>query len=169
MPANKILMIIAYKLFRDEEYSRPKEIFEKAGIEVETASSTAGTATGKLGLKARVDLTLKDVKVGDYQAVVFVGGPGSFDYYDNPTCHAIARETLQAGKVLAAICAAPGILAKAGLLKGKKATMFEDTGVLGENGAVYTGQGVEIDGKIITATGPETAKAFAETIIQNLS
>jgi len=165
----KIVMIIAFEMFRDEEYIYPKEVFEKAGIEVTTASSKVGTATGKLGMKAKVDVSLKDLKVSDHDAVVFIGGPGSFNYYDNPTCHKIAQETVKAGKILAAICAAPGILAKAGVLKGKKATMFDDTGVLGENGATYTGKGVEIDGKIITATGPSTAKAWGEAIVKALS
>ena len=133
---------------------------------VTTASARLGTATGKLGLKQKVDITLEQVKVADYDAVLFIGGPGSLDYYENPTCHKIAREALAQGKVLAAICAAPGILALAGVLQGKKATMFEDIGEIGKGGGTYTGSGVENDGKIITATGPDTARAWAEAIVK---
>lgn len=169
MAANKqIVMIIAFERFRDEEYSFPKEVFEKAGIKVTTASSKTGTATGKLGMEARVDITLEQVRVADYDAVLFIGGPGSFNYYDNEECHKIAQETIEQNKILGAICAGPGILARAGVLKGKKATMFEDTGELAKGGAVYTGKGVEIDGKIITATGPSTAKAWGEAIVRAL-
>jgi len=103
--------------------------------------------------------------VADYDAVLFIGGPGSFDLYENKTCHKITKDTVAQGKILGAICAAPGILAHAGVLAGKKATMFSDTGVLSRFGAIYTGNGVEVDGKIITATGPVTAKAWAETIL----
>lgn len=166
--AKKAVMIIAFERFRDEEYSYPKEVFEKAGITVTTASSKLGMATGKLGMKTKVDITLDQVKVEDYAAVVFIGGPGSLDYYDNTTCQKIARETVKQGKILGAICAAPGILARAGVLKGKMATMFEDTGELAKGGATYTGAGVEIDGKIITATGPSTARAWGEAIVKAL-
>lgn len=164
--SKKIALIIAFEGFRDEEYSEPKQVFEQAGIEVTTVSLKIGTAKGKLGMPAKVDLTLNDLKVEDHDAVVFIGGPGSYGYYDDPTAHRIAKETLEKNKILAAICAAPGILSKAGVLKGKKATMFADDGTLSKGGASYTGKGVEIDGRIITATGPKTARAFGEAILK---
>jgi len=162
----KIALIIAFERFRDEEYVDPKKVLEQAGFTPVTVSSTLGTATGKLGMKAAVNMTLDQLVVQDYAAILFIGGPGSFDYYDNPICHKIAQDTLKAGKILGAICAAPGILAKAGVLKDKRATMFDDTGVFAENGAIYTGNGVEIDGNIITATSPATAKAWAEAVVK---
>jgi len=164
----KIVIIIAFNRFQDKEYTPPKQIFSKAGILVTTASTQLGLATGKLGEKEKVDITLDQVKVSDYDAILFIGGPGSFDLYDNPTCHQIAQDTIHQGKILAALSAAPGIIANAGVLKGKKATMFEDTGILAQNGATYTGNDVEIDGRIITATGPDTAKAWAEAILEAL-
>lgn len=160
----KAVMIIAQQMFRDEEYAEPKAVLEKAGIAVTTASRNAGLAKGKLGMTAQVDIPISDLKVADYDAVLFIGGPGSFDYYDDPTCHKIAQETLKQGKILGAICAAPGILVKAGVLKGKKMTMFDKHEVLDNSGAIYTGKGVEIDGNIITATGPHTARAWGEAI-----
>lgn len=164
--ANKALMIIAFQGFRDEEYAEPKQVLEQAGIQVATASTQLGTATGKFGLKVNVDITLDQVKVADYNAILFIGGPGSFGLYDNSTCHKIAQDAVKENKILGAICAAPGILARACVLKGKKATMFEDTGVLAEGGATYTGSGVEVDGKIVTATGPETAREWGKRILE---
>lgn len=161
-------MIIAFEGFRDEEYKEPKAVLEKARIEVATASSKLGTAKGKFGMPAKVDLTLDQVKAVDYDTVLFIGGPGCYGYYDDPTAHKIAKESVKQGKLLGAICAAPGILANAGVLKGKKATMFTDDGTLAKGGATYTGKGVEIDGKIITATGPDTAKAWGEAILKAL-
>jgi protease I len=163
-----ILLIIAFTSFQEREYDPPKKIFLQAGYEVTTASSQLGTATGKAGGKAKVDITLEQIKPADYDAAAFVGGPGSFDYYDDPTCHRIARETVKQGKLLAAICAAPGILARAGVLKGKKATMFDDTGEIAKGGGTFVRQGVVIDGKLITATGPDTAKAWANEIVRLL-
>ena len=165
----RAVMVIAFNQFRDEEYSEPKKVLEAAGINVTTASTQVGTATGKLGLKVKTDLTLNDLKVTDYDAVIYIGGPGSYDFRDDPLAHQIAQETIAQGKVLAAICAAPGILAKAGVLQGKKFTMFTDDGSAAEGLATYTGKGGEIDGKIITATGPETAKAFGQAIVNAIT
>ncbi|OGC05843.1 hypothetical protein A3H38_06535 [candidate division WOR-1 bacterium RIFCSPLOWO2_02_FULL_46_20] len=167
MATNKrIALIIAFQGFRDEEYTGPKQVIEAAGIEVTTVSTQSGTATGKFGLPAKVDLLLNDLIIADYEAVVFIGGPGSYALRDNPTAHKIARETVKQGKILAAICAAPGILANAGVVKGKNITMFSDDGSAARGGANYTGKGVEVDGNIITATGPETAKAFGQSIVR---
>ncbi len=160
-----VVLIIAFNSFRDEEYADPKIVFEQAGVKVTTASTQLGTATGKLGLKTKVDITIDQLNISEYDAVLFVGGSGSYDLYENKTCHKIAKDTAAQGKVLGAICAAPGILAHAGVLKGKKATMFDDTGVLAKFGATYTGNSVEVDGKIVTATGPDTAKDWAEAIL----
>jgi len=165
----KAVMIIALEMFRDEEYAEPKAVLEKAGLAITTASSKLGMATGKLGMQAKVDITLDQVKVEDYDAVLFVGGPGSFNYHHDLKAHRIAQEAVNLGKVLGAICGAPPILAYAGVLKGKKATMFDDTGDLAKGGATYTGAGVEIDGKIITATGPRTAAAWGEAIVKVLT
>jgi protease I len=161
-----VLMIIAFQRFQEKEYDPPRAILEKTGYQVATASSLPGQATNKSGGKIRVDLTLGQVKVADYQAILFIGGPGSFDYYDDADCHRIARETVEQGKLLAAICAAPGILARAGVLKGKKATMFDDTGEIAKGGGTFVHQGVVSDGKLITATGPDTARAWAEAIVR---
>ena len=163
------LMIIAFEKFRDEEYAEPKKVLEAAGFKVTTASLQTGTAKGKYGLEAQVDIALKDVKAPDYDTVVFVGGPGSHDYFDDPTAQAIAKEAHDEGKIVAAICAAPSILANAGLLKGRTATSFPDQGPnLTAKGAKFTGKGLEIDGNIITADGPEHAKEFGEAIVKSV-
>jgi deglycase len=162
----KAVMIIAFQGFRDEEYILPKETLEKAGIDVTTASTELGIANGKLGITAQVDILLKDLKVSEYDAIIFIGGPGSYDFFDDPTAQAIAKSAVKQDKVLAAICAAPGILSKAGLLKGKRAACF--TGIsylLVNSGAKYSGNGIEVDGKIITADGPTHARQFSEAII----
>ncbi|MDD5594209.1 MAG: DJ-1/PfpI family protein [Candidatus Margulisbacteria bacterium] len=164
------LMVIAFERFRDEEYAEPKKVLEKAGFKVTTASLQTGIAKGKYGMEVPVDIALKNVKAADYDTVIFVGGPGSHGYFDDPTAQAIAQETHAAGKILAAICAAPSILANAGLLKGKTATSFADQGPnLTAKGAHFTGRGLEIDSNIITADGPAHAKEFGEAIVKGVS
>ncbi len=77
----KILMVMAQNGFRDEEYEVPKSLFEKAGFEVVTASSEKGIAKGKLGAEVKVDLSFDEVNIRDYEAIVFVGGPGATVYF----------------------------------------------------------------------------------------
>ena len=166
---HKILMIIAPEQFRDEEYAEPRKVFEKAGIDVTVAASRLGQAVGKFGLKAQVDKLLKETHATDYDAVMFVGGPGSHAYFEDPEAHRLIREAETSERIIGAICAAPGTLAKAGLLKGKKATSYSgESDLLKQGGAIFTGKPVEVDGRIITGDGPQSAKAFGEKMVDML-
>jgi len=81
----KVLMIIASHNFRDEEFLKPKGIFESRGLVVTVASTTSNMATGMLGAKVKPDILLKDVNVAMYDVVVFVGGSGATEYIFDPT------------------------------------------------------------------------------------
>ena len=165
----KVLMIIASNKFRDEELFESRKVLSQAGAVTTVASSKVGTITGMLGGEAEATLDIKKVEASDYDAVVFVGGTGASEYFNDPTAHKIAQYTVAAGKVLGAICIAPSTLANAGLLKGKKATCYasEKANLIAKQ-ANYTGKGVEVDGKIITADGPGSAKAFGQAILKAL-
>jgi len=166
----KIVMIIAPVEFRDEEYQAPRAVFEKAGCAVAVASDTAQECVGKFGLRVRPDLQLEVLTVRAYDAVVFVGGAGCKKFWDDPACHRIAREAASLGKIVAAICSAPVILARAGLLTGKKATCFAgDAELLKAEGALYAGRAVQTDGIFVTADGPASAAAFGEAVMKALA
>ena len=165
----KVALVIARQSFRDEEYFHPKEVLEKNGITVVTASSAKGVCTGKLGAKAHAEISLEEVKPEDYDGIFFVGGPGSQEFFHDSKAHEIAAKAVMLGKLYGAICAGPAVLAFAGLLKGKKATSFSGRREeLVNNGAIWTGKSVEIDGKLITADGPDSAYAFGEAIAKAL-
>jgi len=166
----KAVMLIAQNNFRDEELLKPKEVLEKNGVIVTVASSSLKESTGMLGAKVKPDILFTNINVADYDAVIFVGGSGASEYWDNPTAHKIANEANNAKKIVGAICIAPVTLAKAGLLKDKKATTFSSTiNDIKSAGAKYTGAEVEIDGNIITASGPAAAQKFGETIVKALN
>lgn len=168
-PTNKILAIIASKNFNDEEFFVPKEIFEKGGLEVVIASSSLRTSRSALGTKVTPDILLEAVNVNDYDAIMFVGGPGAVEYWNNPVAHKIAQDAVKRHKVLAAICIAPVTLANAGVLSKRKATVWSsELNKLIRMGASYTGAAVEVDGSIITANGPSAASAFAQAIMDKL-
>lgn len=166
----KVLMIIAHKNFRDEELSDTKQVVENAGALVTIASTELTPATGMFGAVAQPHVTIDQVSVDEYDAIVFVGGGGSQIYFENPTALNIARESHAKNKVLGAICIAPGILANADVLRGKKATVWgaDYAEHLKAKGALYTGEAVTRDGNLITANGPQAAKAFGEMIVNAL-
>jgi protease I len=165
----KILMIVAQKDFRDEEFFEPRDIFIKNGIDVEVASQELSLARGRLGGTVMPGLTVDEADLDDFSAIVLVGGRGAEVYLDDERIHDLAREFFNAGKIVAAICFAPAILAKAGLLSGVKATCTpNEEETLAAGGAEYTGALVEVDGKIITASGPDAAKSFGEKIVELL-
>ena len=167
-------MIVAYKDFRDEEYFVPRGIFDEAGFTVRVVSDEIGTAQGTDGGDINVDIDLSDLDVSDFDAIVFIGGPGALSYLDNENSYKIAKDAMGQNKILAAICVSPAILAKAGVLNGKKATVWtsplnkEAENVLEQNGAIYQDEKVVQDGNIITGDGPVAAGAFANKIVDAL-
>lgn len=165
LAGEKVVMVIAHQDFRDEELFEPKEMLEECGARVVVASSSLEEARGMLGRTIKPDLLLSDVRADDYDAVIFVGGQGATDYWDDSEARRVAREAAEQGEVLGAICLAPVTLANAGVLAGRKATVWPDEAArLKAAGAAYTGAGVEVDGRIVTASGPESAKEFGEAI-----
>ena len=99
----KIAIIVAFKDFRDEEYFVPKEILEKAGAEIKTASNKTGTAFGADGGEVDVGLLVSEINLADFDAVVFIGGPGCLENLDNNNSYKVVQDTVSQNKVLASI------------------------------------------------------------------
>ncbi len=171
--SKQILMIIAPEQYRDEELTEPRDLFKTQGWHVETVSTQTGDANGMLGAVETISKTVEDVDGVQYDAVVVVGGGGSPEHlWDNETIHTIVNQVYKSGKTVAAICLSGAVLAKAGLLSGKKATVWnDDTAIeaLKTGGAQYTGEPVTADGRIITANGPEAATAFGKAVIESVN
>ncbi|MFC1595973.1 DJ-1/PfpI family protein [Candidatus Margulisiibacteriota bacterium] len=162
-------IIIAHNGYRDEEYWTPRQIFEQNEIVVTTVSSALTTATGKLGKTVKPDLLITEVNSKDYDVIVFVGGPGANEYFDDPAAHKLARDFEKLDKLVTAICIAPVILCRAGLLRGRSATVFPSgSAELTAAGVSYTGDELVCDGNIITASGPQAAEVFAREIVRRL-
>ena len=170
LEGKRVVMVIAHENFRDEEFQEPYELLTSLGASVEIASTSLEEAKGMLGKRVKPTMLLENVDPNEFDAIIFVGGSGAARYFNDSTALRIAREAYEAGKVVAAICIAPVILANAGVLRGKRATVWDGDFVkqLEANGASYTGNSVEIDGKVITANGPHAARQFAEAIAKLL-
>jgi len=165
----KIAMFIAFQGFRDEEYMEPKKILEAAGHKVDTVSTAKGEARGKFRLAAQVDKTVGEINPADYDALTLVGGPGALEHLDTPEVHALFRKAAAAGKLIGSICISPVVLAHAGLLKGRTLTCWPDgAGEIEKGGGKCTGAEVEIDGRLITASGPLPAKKYGAALAEAL-
>ncbi len=163
-----ILMIIAPNNFRDEEFFIPVEEFKSHGFDVIVASSQNKAYSVKQK-EVTVNVNLEDALslVDNSSAVVFSGGPGVSVYFKNSLVKNIVLKANNTHKVIGAICLAPVILANSGILKGRNATVWDDsfTNLLIMNGAHYLNKSVVIDGNIVTSNGPEHAKKFADAVL----
>jgi len=166
-----VLFIIAQKNYRDEELSIPKGILENAGHDCEVASITTDPCTGMLGAITTPDLAVREANVDDYDAIVVVGGSGSPELANHAEVTMMLKAASGAGKVIGAICLAPMVLAKAGVLRGKKVTVYESPDslqALQAGGADYVGGSTVIDGNLVTACGPQAANEFGQKLAEML-
>lgn len=167
--AQKVLLLIAHSNFRDEEFFEPYNLLKAKGFTPVVASSSLSKAKGMLGAKVKPDILISECRASDYRAVVCIGGSGCTEYFENEYVLTLVRESLARNKLTAAICLAPVILGKAGVLKDKKATCYPGARKdLESCGAIYQSTGVAEDGLIVTADGPESAALFAQTLIRHL-
>ena len=169
----KVAIVIAHENFRDEEFAQPHASLNLAKADVTVVSRAVGKCYGTKGSVVHARMSLDDAAKLDWDAVVFVGGAGSATYTDDPVAHALALRTNERGKLVAAICKAPTILAHAGLIRGAQATSFvDDQNDLRAHGVIVTGAPVvetEVNGApVITANGPQSAFAFGQAIVNSL-
>lgn len=164
-----IILVVANQGYQPIEYSTPKQLCEAAGIKVITASNKAGIATAKDGSTTTVDITVDKINIENYDGIFFIGGPGAMENLDNETSYKVIRKAANLSKLFGAICISTRILAKAGVLEGKRVTGWDGdnelAGILKKYNAIYIKEKVVVDNNIITATDPSAAKEFGEKII----
>jgi len=167
----KALIIVAQKAFQPDEYLHTREMLEKSGISVKTASSKIGEAIGYYDVKANIDFAISSVSA-DFDAFVIIGGAGARNFLKDKALIKLLQIANKDRRIIAGICIAPIILAEAGILNGRKATVWngdsEQEKFLISKGAKYIHQPVVVDGNIITADGPDSAYEFGKTIAKIL-
>jgi len=144
-------------------------ILRRAGVSVTLAGLDAGALRGSRGVMLMPDSTLDAVLHEDFDMIVLPGGqPGTNHLKADARVLKLAQRMAQQDKYVAAICAAPSVLAAAGLLDGKQATSFP--GALTAFPKVKQQHAAIVeDGKIITSRGPGTAMDFALTLVERLA
>lgn len=146
------------------------DLLVRAGVEVVSAGLESGPVTASRGVVLVPQMTLDEALEREYDMVVLPGGmPGAQHLDDDSRIHELLRKMADSGRFITAICAAPKVLANAGLLAGKRATSYPgyvDKMALPD--VEYREEPVVLDGKVITSRGPGTAMDFALTLIEQL-
>lgn len=146
------------------------DLLRRAKIDVITAGLDKQPVTASRGVKLVPDMDIDSALENEYDMVVLPGGmPGADNLDNDPRIKALLKKMANNEKYTAAICAAPKVLASAGVLAGKQATSYPgfldrmdlpDTRI--------TNEPVVVDGNVITSRGPGTAMDFALTLIETL-
>ena len=146
------------------------DLLVRAGISVTTCGLDDLPVKASRGTTIIPDTSIDKVMDETYDLIVLPGGlPGADHLRDNDLLQLLLKKQAKENKYLAAICAAPKALAKAGVLDGKTATSYPGTlESLGNNAIKISQNAVEIDGNIVTSRGPGTAMDFALTLIELL-
>ncbi|MDR1932944.1 MAG: DJ-1/PfpI family protein [Spirochaetales bacterium] len=165
----KRIAVLLAEGFEEVEAVTPVDFLRRAGVEVIMAGVTGKTVTGAHGVALTADVLLKDAPANLDGLVIPGGMPGAANIAKSAAAVELVRALFAEEKLVAAICAAPGVvLGPGGFLKGKKFTCYpgyeKDV-----SGASFSEDRVVADGNLITSRGPGTAAEFALAIIAYLA
>ncbi|RIH99787.1 DJ-1/PfpI family protein [candidate division NPL-UPA2 bacterium Unc8] len=155
--------------FEEIEFSAIVDILRRTGIDVTTFGLIEGAVKGSHGIKVMADSSIDELKAGDFDGIVLPGGyPNFVKLGEDERVLKLVREMDAAGKWIAAICGAPSVLSKAGVLQGKKATIHPAVKDMLTD-AHYVNERVIVDGNLITSQGPGTAVEFSIKLVEILT
>ena len=165
-----VVLILPAGRFDDNIYLKTRQILERYGHKVLAACSVKKPIFGLKGTtRVLVDCTLEEVKPEETSAIILVGGIGASEYKDSQPLFDLLQQANQLNVILAAIANTPVFLAKAGVLKGKNATvLYYDSKELIAGGANYTSASITVDGNILTAKEAAMADTFALALVKML-
>lgn len=166
-----VLFVVANSNFQDIEFAVPHEMIIAKGCEAVVASGKKGVCKGVFGKEIVSDYSLSEVIGDEFDLVIFIGGGGAYDeYLGNDRYLSIAKNA----KNIGAICIAPVIISDAGVLKDKRFTCWDDgvntqINYIINNGGIYAGGSLVVDGNIVTASGPDAAEEFGMKLVEVMS
>jgi protease I len=166
-PERTVLIFLPQQLFSSEEFEPTLRQLSLAGLQTRIASSDTGVAVSMGQIVVQPDLALPDAQVADYAGLVLIGGSGAALYWDDSLLQTRCRQFVESGRIVAAIGIAPITLARAGILKGRKAAVFHEPTAIGwlkESGAKFSFRELVTDRNVITAASDEQAHAFGKAV-----
>jgi 4-methyl-5(b-hydroxyethyl)-thiazole monophosphate biosynthesis len=161
------VLVILAEGFEEIEAITPIDVLRRAGATVTVAALVEGIhTTGKNGITLHADVALSAVETRDFDCVFLPGGPGVKNLRADARVRGVVTRHHQAGKWVAAICAAPTVLNDAGLLAGKKYTAHFS--VANELPDIRAQDRTVEDGRILTSRGAGTALDFGLLLVEKL-
>ena len=163
-------MIFLAEGFEESEALLPLDILRRGGLDAITVSVTSDRIVkSSHGVQVVADALISEISVEDVQMIILPGGlPGATNLDECQSLDKMIMDFASKGKSLAAICAAPMVYGKRGLLKGKKATCYPGFDKY-LDGAEYTGALVECVDNFILGKGPAAAAEFGFAILEKLT
>jgi protease I len=147
--------------FEDSEFFYPYYRLQEEGVDVDVASSSTGSLTGKHGYTFEANITFDDVKPEQYDLLVIPGGKGPERIRTDERSVAIVKSMAEAGKTIASICHGAQMLISAGVLDGRRCTCY--SGIRDDvkaAGADYSDSEVVVDGNLVSSRHPGDLPAF---------
>ncbi|MDQ2719016.1 MAG: type 1 glutamine amidotransferase [Bacteroidota bacterium] len=170
----KRVAIITENGFEEVELTSPKKAMEDAGIKVDIISSESGKVKAwnhdHWSIELPVDLKLSDTNVDDYDALMIPGGVINPDKMRIDSDYVnFAKDFMESGKLVAAICHGPQLLIETGLLRGKKMTSFSSIKTdLKNAGANWVDEEVVVDNGLVTSRSPKDLDAFNKKLLEEI-
>jgi 4-methyl-5(b-hydroxyethyl)-thiazole monophosphate biosynthesis len=165
----RVLMPLA-EGFEEIEAITVIDILRRADIEVIVAGLKTGLVEGAHRILVQPDVNLNEINPDEFDGIILPGGfPGYVNLEKDDRVLSMVRQMDRKGKYVAAICCAPSVLLKAGILQGRRATISPSGIALVAACATYSEGRVVMDGKLITSQSPGTAMEFALKLVKVLA
>jgi protease I len=164
-----VLLVLPALNFNEEEYLIITHSLERENINIFIVSDTNSLCKGENGLRVKNDIQFYNIHESNFGGLILVGGSGMRNYWNNTTVQLTAKQFIKNKKPVGAICSAPIILARAGLLSGCATCYPDDKNELELNKINYSDSAVVITKNIITAKDPSSTNEFMKAFLYELA
>lgn len=164
-----VLLVLPSQNFNEEEYLIITHSLEKENIKIFIVSDAISLCKGENGLKVKNDIQFYNIHESNFSGLILVGGSGMRNYWNNPIVQLTAKQFIKSKKPVGAICSAPIILARAGLLTGCATCYPDDKNEFELNQINYKDDAVVINKNIITAKDPSATSEFMKAFLYELA
>lgn len=162
----RVLLFLAEN-FEEIEALTVVDVLRRAGVQCDMCSLKDEYVKGSHGIEVKSDITLDDIDARAYEAVVLPGGPGTDNLKNNVRVLQLVKDFYMSGRLTAAICAAPVVLAEAGIVNGLNLTSYPSV-KNSLNNCIYKEDVVVSDHNLLTSRGPATALPFSYALLEAL-
>lgn len=166
---NSVLLFLPATDFNEQEYIIISNALSKAGYKVFVVSDSSFLCIGSNGMKVKNDIQLYNVHENNFIGFIIIGGKGTRNYWNNKNLQSISIKFVNNKKAVGAICSAPIILAKAGLITEAATCYPDDIKALESEGVSFKSCKVVSSNKIVTGQDPISSDEFINTFLSQLS